>query len=146
MIGVLGIIAGIVFLGLELQQNNDLMRAQQRFNQLSIATGTTTMVAENPELAAALAAFDPFYVEMFEKWGGDAYTLTPTQIYQVTMYGSRVIANQQWSFRELPREELPVEVWRSMAQAAFWRFVWDQSRPGLDPDFVGFVEENIIDD
>jgi hypothetical protein len=33
----LGVIAGIVFLGLELRQNNELMEAEARFNRLSLS-------------------------------------------------------------------------------------------------------------
>ena len=50
VIGVLGIIAGIVFLGSELRQNNELMAEQQRFNRLSIAIGTNELFIENPSL------------------------------------------------------------------------------------------------
>ena len=32
----IGVIAGILFLGFELQQNNDLMESQARFNDLQI--------------------------------------------------------------------------------------------------------------
>ena len=50
----LGVIAGIVFLAVELRQNNSLMAAQARFNQLSAQAETHIILAENPDLAWAL--------------------------------------------------------------------------------------------
>jgi len=47
----LGVIAGILFLGIELRQNNTLMESQARFNRLSVITEGYGPWAENGELA-----------------------------------------------------------------------------------------------
>ncbi len=49
-----GVIAGIVFLGMELRQNNELMAADARFNLLSARTESFTIQAVESDLAAIL--------------------------------------------------------------------------------------------
>jgi hypothetical protein len=53
-----GIIAGIVFLGLEPQQNNQLLEAESRYVLGERAVGLGMAVAQNRDLAQALAKLD----------------------------------------------------------------------------------------
>ena len=129
----LGVIAGIVFLGVELSQNNELMAAQQRFNRLTTATGTFTAVAENPELAEAIV-----------KANSDPDSLTAAEEMQLSMMFWRVLRNQEWTFFELPREELPVDEWRyNPTGFASWCATWTIRRDQLASEFVQFLEEDV---
>ena len=129
-----GVLAGIIFLAFELQQNNELMAQQQRFNRLSVAIGTADLVIENPGVAALLSK------------GADGLDgLTATELQQEIALAGRIIQAQAWSFRELPRDELPITRWRVNAKREGWRLVWSQRNPDFDPDFVDFMERNVID-
>jgi len=89
-----GVIASIFFLALELRQNNELMDAERRFNRLSIATGSLTLLATSPELSKAVAKLDDVPVTV------DDLDLTPGELTQARAYYSRVIRNQEWSALE----------------------------------------------
>jgi len=130
----LGVIGGIVFLGIELRQNNDLMGQQQRFNRLSLIIGTSTLIAENADLAAVWA----------KVVAQDYSQLTPAERAQATALESRVLRAQEWSFRELPRQELPTNLWRRNSRRESWRSLWNEIRDDLDPEFVEFMEEEVI--
>jgi hypothetical protein len=134
MFANLGVIAGIIFLGLELSQNNELMAAEARFNRLTIATESYTLVSQNPEFASLIARSD----ESLE-------SLTAGEREQLLSYGVRVLINQQWSFDELPREEIPIERWRRVAQRGYWRMYWTERRDELSPEFRQWLEENVVD-
>jgi hypothetical protein len=141
-IGILaniGVIAGIMFLAIELRQNNELMGAEQRFNRLSIATGSTTLLAENEGLASAVARFNDETVPLKE------LDLTPGERVQVRGYFNRVLRNQQWTFLELSQEEQPIVEWQKLAQQRGWRVSWERQKDAFHPDFVRFVVANIID-
>ena len=128
-----GVIAGIVFLGYELRQNNELMAAEQRFNRLIIATGTPTMVAENPDLAQA-----------YVKANNDPDSLNAVERVQLNAVFWRVFQNMQWTFFELPREELPIEEWRSNPRnIGHWCVGWAARKNHLDQEFVRFMEEDV---
>ena len=50
----MGVIAGIVFLGIELRQNNELLSAEARATRLSVRLNENQLPIENPDLANAL--------------------------------------------------------------------------------------------
>ena len=144
-----GVIAGIIFLGVELRQNNQLMDTQLQFNRLSIATGSSTLIAENPELATALAKLDGSYLH---DTGADADvdSLTPGEWNQVYGYRNRVLENLQWTFNNFTDagigfEEPEIEEFRRLARQPSMRIVWDLRRNELDADFAAFMEDCCID-
>ena len=129
----LGVIAGIVFLGVELRQNNELMDEQQRFNRLSISTGTNTLIAGNRDLA-----------ELRAKTAEDVSLLTSTDWIQMNAFEMRVLRNWEWTFRELPMSELPVNSWRRVSQRPTWRVIWTDRNDEFDPDFVRWMAEEVL--
>ena len=133
-----GVIASIFFLALELRQNNELMDAERRFNRLSVATGSLTLLATSPELSNAVAKLDDVTVDI------DDLDLTPGELTQARAYYSRVIRNQEWSYRELPKSELPVKEWKSLAQRRSWQVHWAAESGARDGGFVEWMEENIL--
>ena len=52
-----GVIAGIVFLALELQQNNSLLAAQARREQLDARTAAGSVELNNPDVARVTYKF-----------------------------------------------------------------------------------------
>jgi hypothetical protein len=134
----LGVIAGIVFLALELHQNNELMDAEQQFNRLTIATGSATLLAENPELASAVAKLND------QARSIENIDLSPGERVQLNGFYGRVIQNQEWTFRALPQDELPVSEWKSLARQRSWRYHWDERRGTTAPDFVLWMDGNVL--
>jgi len=132
----IGVIAGIVFLGYELRQNNELMGAEQRFNRLSVATGSATLIADNAALAAVLT-----------KANEKPDELTTTEQLQIFGFTLRILRNMEWSFNELPRDTLAVNEWRGLSRLGYWQYGWNDLgiRNMLDPEFVGWMEDNIIE-
>jgi hypothetical protein len=130
----LAVIGGIVFLAFQLRQNNDLMAAQQRFNRLTVFDGSSSLVADNAGLAEVLAKAE----------NGDVEQLSPGERRQVEGFLERILYNQQWSFNELPRDELPIKQWRRVSRQVSWQFYWKELKGELKPDFVHWMEANVI--
>jgi hypothetical protein len=133
-----GVIASIFFLAMQLRQNNELMDAERRFNRLEISTGSVTLLATTPSLAAAVAKFDDPTAAI------DDLQLTPGEYTQVRAYYSRVIRNQEWTSSELPKSELPVQEWKSLARRRSWRVGWAAEKNARDEGFVEWMEGNIL--
>ena len=133
-----GVIASIFFLALQLRQNNELMDAERRFNRLTVSTGSVTLLATTPSLAAAVAKLDDSTVAI-----NDLH-LTPGEYTQVRAYYSRVIRNQEWTYRELPKSELPVQEWKNLAGRRSWQVSWAADKNARDQDFVEWMEKNIL--
>ena len=125
-----GVIAGIVFLAIELRQNNELMEAEARFNRLSIQTGSNTLLAGNTDLAQILAK------------ANRNEELTDAEQLQARNFNVRVLSNMQWTFREVPESEVPVELWRSLHKENLHRRVfWESQKTMFNQDFVEFYEK-----
>ena len=134
-----GVIAGIVFLGLELRQNNSLLEAQTSYAQFSIERERRARLQENRGglLDAQLKA-------------RDGEELTRSERGQVVAYWFDVLDSWQWQFRENQAGRLPIE----LIDVGSWRSLWELDE-GLqaiyhdttgrrDAEFLRIMEENVI--
>ena len=126
------VIAGVVFIYIEIRQNNEFLAAQDRYNRLDVATRGPWMIVEDADLTDALfvpADRDRNEVQM--------------EVFQV--YWDNIFKGFEWTFRELSLEEIPIERWA-------WNFdinpriieVWDGMKDQYDVDFVEYIEQHAI--
>ena len=127
----LGVIAGIVFLGLELRQNNELMESEARFNRLNLQLGSVNLIVEHPDLAELIVR---------SQNDGD---LTPAETYRLESYWSRLFSNMQWSYLEA-YDDIPLETWRRIFRRAFVQAYWENRKTDFSPEFAQFVDENVV--
>ncbi len=88
-----GVIAGIVFLAIELQQNNELMGAEARFNQMAARIESYTLQVTEPELTEILVR---------DRKG---QALTEVEELRVQAYWTRVFSVLEWVHSELPSDQ-----------------------------------------
>ena len=130
----LGVLGGILLLAYELHQNNELMHVQARFNRLAINTENYTLRVENPDLA-----------EAWKKAYGNE-PLSSSERTLVEAFAMRVLLVREWSYKELPESEIPVERWkRNQNRVEQLRMVFEREKGDLDPGFVQFMEENVVE-
>ena len=140
-IGVLaniGVIAGIVFLAFELQQNNELLQAQSSFSQRSVDSDRRNTLIQDPGL-----------IEVLVKASSDE-ALTPDEQLRLMLLNNEALDGYRWQFREYQAGRLP----DNYLDLRVWRDVWEEQpglydlfledRPWLNPDFVEFIEQNIV--
>ena len=136
-----GVIAGIVFLGLELRQNNELMAAEARRGQLSIQMETWGQVVENPDLIPLLVK------------DRNGEKLTVEEEFLLNSFWMRNLSAFQWAHEE----QLGVDQWVLLNRSNFeaygslrrtWQGNSDGARSdGKDnfyPEFIDFFEQNVI--
>ena len=127
-----GVIAGIVFLAVELRQNNTLMAAQARFNQLSAQVESHIILAENPDLAWALVR------------ANNNEELTPEEEASLQYYVRSVFTKMQWTYGEIPENARPLERWRKISAEPYRRRFWTANKGEFNQDFVAWMDENVI--
>ena len=128
-----GVIAGIIFLAVELRQNNEFMAAEARFNRLSIHTSSGTLIVENPDL-----------VEIWMRArNGDE--LTPGENFRLQTFIFRIFQNMNWTYLEA-FEDIPLETWRKTLSDTYARDHWVTSKDELNSEFVQFMEENVVNE
>jgi hypothetical protein len=134
-----GVLAGIIFLAMELQQNNEILSAQARRDQLDARSAAGALIIANADLSKIT----------YKVSNGDK--LTPYEEYRFGRWAYQVFRNWEWQYDEylegtLSEEDLPINGWVGQ----FRRFpmlqtVWGKRKANLSPEFVQFIDGNVID-
>ena len=135
----LGVIGGLVFLGLELNQNNEQLSSQARYNSLQIQLAAASALVSDGELSDLVAkALD----------GG---MLTSGETLRLRQLMIVVLNAWEYEFAEyedgrLAFDELKVDSKRSDYDQIFGLApdLWSSYRVGAAPAFVAFMEEQIL--
>ena len=134
----IGVIAGIVFLSVELQQNNKLLESQARLNELEASTARIQVSLNNPELAHL----------NFKATSGE--NLTPEEENLYFDYALYTMRHWMWEYEEYIDGSLPlvsVGTWRRQASySPVWRRAWESTMGREDSEFTQFVNENVFND
>ena len=138
VLGVVGIIAGIIFLGFELRQNNELMEAEARFNRLSAVTDTWRFIADQGDLAEIWGRFD----------NNEAISIVEQRRIQAQIMSVFVLL--EWTFREMDEDstdlnQVRIVQLRTFAGSALWNQTWEERKTSFDPEFVQWMQSNVVD-
>ncbi len=115
----IGVIAGIVFLGIELRQNNELMAAQARQASFENNRQFAENLFENPNLAEILAKVET---------GEETSPAEDIQLYGVGLYTLRSF---EFAYRELGELDVPalINLLREQSELSSGRYVGDSETP-----------------
>ena len=137
----IGVLFGIVFLGVELRQNNDALQAQTREESYDQIMEFAEQIMGNPALASAISK-----VEKNEQLDG-------TEELLLRAMALRTFRQLEWQFLEDQagrlESPLPLKIYRKgFRSRGIFRCplgkYWVEMKEFCAPDFVKFVEENIV--
>jgi len=129
-----GVILGIVFLGLELQQNNEFAAESERAARYQAALGVYELVLNNPDLS-----------RINQKARNEE--LTDDEFYKFAVFFTRVWLGLQQTIdrtNEADRATFVRFHRRTFEQFPVLRELWQRDRELYDPNFVAFMEQEII--
>jgi len=129
-----GVLAGIVFLALELQQNNQLLAEESRFGQVQGRIEFNRDVALNPEYASLYyKTSDPAEIEMHRRFAVTRRTLLMWQWEFESIW---------WNTQESP--ETITGHWRHIYKNFGYAEVWEKERVFFSPAFAQYMDENVV--
>ena len=140
VLGVVGIIAGIVFLGFELRQKNELMEAETRRGLLEINLGLWGQVTNTPDLAMLLV----------KDRSGE--TLAVEEEFRLNTFWMGALSSIEWAYLENSSlERFIVPNRRNWKAYGSYRRAWEggglgsvaAGRDNFDPRFIEFFDQNI---
>jgi hypothetical protein len=139
----LGVIAGIVFLGFELSQNNDLLAAQARYNLIVQRADMNDTVGE------------PLILEAQHKYESGT-ELTPVERRAISNLVAKKVEMWEWQYGEyragmLELDQLPIANWKRQYHGEDSspnpvRDHWESLKEVVSADFVEFMEENVVNE
>ena len=126
-----GVLLGIIFLAIELQQNNALMETRVRAEFADRATATMTLMAVNPQLAEVLAK--------------PIAELSAGEKIQRRAFFLRIMKNLEFLFLESNDiSELPLVGWKEAFQDSYNLQTWEVEKQTFNHRFIEFVETELI--
>jgi hypothetical protein len=139
----IGVIAGIVFLGFELRQNNLLLNAQTRADTLRAVIDNEAEPYRNHDVAMLLAK------------SARGEPLDEVDEIKMESLATATFLNFYWQWVEaragtLPEDGYSLAAWRRIYRGEGPKGdihldeVWPRMRQNLNPDFVDFFEQNVI--
>ena len=130
-----GVIAGIVFLGIELRQNNELSRAEAQRARAAIVSENFRSITENPEIASVLLRDSQ----------GDS--LTDLELFLARAFWLSTLTTAELIYAQSIPSELPRTVQRLRRFSSTYpeyRKVWSEREGEFDEAFVAWMNENVI--
>jgi hypothetical protein len=136
-----GVIAGLIFLAMEIRQNNKFLAAQARYSLRQYRS----------DIADSLML--PHVIDATHKWArGEA--ITPEERSTGLMVAIKIVELWEWQYGEhaagmLQKDELPIGAWRLWfhGKGPFpvpVREIYDMRKTVLNAEFVDFFEENVV--
>ena len=138
LIANIGVLAGIVFLAVELQQNNEILEAQARRDQLEFRSKGGAMLIANPGLAGIA----------YKARNGEE--LSPSEQFKFAQWTYQIFRAWEWQFTEylegmLTEDELPTVGWANQFKDySLMRSNWYARKANLSPEFVQYIERNVV--
>jgi hypothetical protein len=136
----LGVIAGIVFLGIEVQQNNTLLGAQTRTSRTQLRVDGLQSLMSNLELLQARVKLR------------EGQALTPVEQMQLDMDVTRQLVVWQYIHGEfraglIDESDIPVDQWRYVVneRPELKSALENPARIGLRTEFVEWMNENVVE-
>ena len=138
LIASVGVIGGMLLLAYELRQNNELMEAEARLNRVNMVIDAWRFAAENGDVTE---------LREREKAGEE---LSGTDVRRIDATIMAVFVMLEWTYRELSGESREMAQVRAVQRYMFsnapeYRRVWNERKAFFDPDFVEWMERNVVD-
>ena len=140
----LGVVAGILFLVVEIQQNTESLQAEMRFNQSERTTDAVEQFVSNPQLVSAYVKFER----------GDS--LSREEDIVLSFYARRIFTSWGWIYGEIQRgtmDETPLSSFRRLfhtyplgTQPLLAHYWDDFASGGVRNDFIQWMEENVVNE
>ncbi len=134
----IGVIAGILFLGYELRQNNVYLQEQARYNLFRNRLDANTFTLENPEIA-----------RLWYRQNGDSPLSDLDRERRADLLHTHLL-RWQHDFSSMRLGIIDEEDFPLLGIRATWdeqgdfQEAWDRRKRGYSPDFVEWVEANVV--
>jgi hypothetical protein len=141
IIGVIIVVVTLIYLAIQTKQNNDFLAAQARFNLVE------------RRASVSIGGLSQYMQESIHKYA-KGEPVSPAEKGVALFTALRTIELWEWQFGEyqagmLELRQLPVGAWRAWYRGVDFcpvpiQEAWEYRKDVLNPDFVKFVDENVI--
>ena len=142
------VLAGIIFLAVEISQNNDLLESEARNSRAQNRIDGNYQIISSPLLISALAKGNPGTDSLTP--GTDSLTDEEEVAFRrfvITNFISWQLAYEDYQAGFLNIEDLPLQGWRSYMQNDIYKLVWNGFvQQNLRRDFIDWFSDSILEE
>jgi len=136
LVANLGVVAGVVFLAFEIQQNNELLEQDSRYSMLENQKEWKFFLNGDAEVARLL-------------YGSESENLNEIEKLRRFDILSGLLLTWQWEWEQsqsglIGDSQLPVAGFRALWRSANIQAQWEEFKPILKPGFAHFLESNVV--
>ena len=137
IVGIAAVVLSLVFVAYEIRQNNELMAAEARQVRTSMVIDSWRFSAEHGDLAELRGR---------ERNGEE---ISDVERQRVDAYVMSVYVMLDWTFQELSANSPEMNQVREVQSNNFanrseYRRVWEDRKNSFRPEFVQWMEENVV--
>jgi hypothetical protein len=137
----IGVIAGIVFLGIELQQNTSMMRAQTRDSMTEKVTNWQMNVSSNP--FTAITFTKGYYTEVLERETGEMAAWNMLALSNLRLWENEYYQYKAGLFNESEFTPRLDNMKNNMHSSIGMQKVWSEQRAFFSPEFRDLLDSYI---
>ncbi len=132
----IGVIAGIVFLGLELRQNNELLETEARQGLMqNRLDANRAWAADENMMQLRLKAHDGEQLTQVDQWRLEADF-------------AGLVAAIEWEYEQFQSGRvsyIPIDGWRAVLNRwSYFQSMWLKTRNRFSPEFARFMDEELL--
>jgi hypothetical protein len=136
LIANIGVVAGVVFLAFEIQQNNELLVQSSRYSMLENQKDWKFFLNGDPEISKL----------MYTPNVGELNEIERLRRFDIL---SGILLTWQWEWEQAQsglfgNSKLPVEGFRELWKSQNTQLEWAELKPILKPEFAEFLQNNIV--
>ena len=132
IVGGIAIVTSLIFVGVQMHQNNKLREAEARHNKLTASIEAYNLLSIHGDLA-----------EILVKWDKQE-ELTEVENFRASSAQTRLLLNMEWMYREMPSDSPERRYIQVMAQEFLQNknntLLFNFRKPFLDEEFVKWME------
>jgi len=137
-IGAIAVVGTLVYLAVQINQNNTLLKAQVRAIRAQIRIDAFDQAVGNPDLVRAR-------VKQRSSEGLTEFDEQILRVAALAMFTRWQYAFGEWQAGLLEETEVPVRAWRLAFSDGATRDVWEQQGEiSFQPHFVKWMESNVV--
>ena len=134
-----GVVIGIVFLAVELQQNNELLQSQASITYVEMRSGSLHNLLQNDELLKTVLK------------AKEGENLSPLESQRLEILYRSAFINWEWEYGQYEKglldvsDQPPASRFRAaLSYHPLMRESWSIHKAALSPGFVQYMEENVL--
>lgn len=132
-VGIIAVVVSLILVYFEINQNNELMAAEARYNRLNASIALNMAIAQDSQISLAHVHVVP------------ASELTPEENVVLRSFWWTAFAIAEWTYYDLNSNEWPIKLWKARFNSTNGNAHWNDRKNEFSDEFINYIDENVVE-